>query len=581
MTNDTLSATQALPDGSPEPAVADGASPANDRGAPRPARYRLRVAIDLVLLLAAALLLFAPGLDRLPLTDRDEARFVQATRQMVESGDWLDIRFQEEPRYKKPIGIYWLQGLAVTASGEGADAPLWVYRLPSLAGAVLAVAFAYGAGLALGGPNVGLIGAVLFAAAVMTGFEARIAKTDAVLTAAVIAAQFALASAYMDPERRPRLSRSLLFFGAVGLGVLVKGPVILLVVGLTLVTLSVLERSASLFKALRPLIGIPVMLAIILPWFVAIGVISDGAFFTEAIGRDLLGKVAAGQESHGAPPGTYLLASLGTFWPAAAFIPAGLAWAIVARADKPARFAIAWVLPAWVVFELVPTKLPHYVLPLLPGLTIAAAFGLLAGLTSAGGWWRRLSRAWIALGGLILAIGLNGAFVGYENRADPIGLGAAVVCGAFALLAWRLIARGRVAAGVTVTALAAASIYALAYAWILPKAGSIWLSDRIAEAVATVKTCPNAPMLSIGYGEPSVVFRLGTRTRLLGAEDGAEQFANSFCAVAIVEHGQRDAFLAALARRGLTPTPVAEVSGRNLNGLKLRTLSIYATPSGS
>ncbi len=90
------------------------------------------------------------------MTDRDEARFVQATKQMVETGDWIDIRLQDEPRYKKPIGIYWLQGAAVLASGQGADAPIWVYRIPSLAAAILSVLLTYAIGRTLAGPAPGL-----------------------------------------------------------------------------------------------------------------------------------------------------------------------------------------------------------------------------------------------------------------------------------------------------------------------------------------------------------------------------------------------------------------------------------------
>ena len=72
------------------------------------------------LLLAVALLCFLPGFFSIPPIDRDEARFAQATKQMVESGDYVDIRFQDEVRYKKPVGIYWLQaGVVKTASALG------------------------------------------------------------------------------------------------------------------------------------------------------------------------------------------------------------------------------------------------------------------------------------------------------------------------------------------------------------------------------------------------------------------------------------------------------------------------------
>ena len=71
-------------------------------------------------LLLCGLLLFLPGFFNIPPIDRDEARFAQATKQMVETGDFVDIRFQDEVRYKKPVGIYWLQAAAVeTASALG------------------------------------------------------------------------------------------------------------------------------------------------------------------------------------------------------------------------------------------------------------------------------------------------------------------------------------------------------------------------------------------------------------------------------------------------------------------------------
>src|SRR5579872_3607170 len=94
-------------------------------------------------LLVCGLLLFLPGFFTIPPVDRDEARFAQATKQMVEGGDFVDIRFQDEVRYKKPVGIYWLQAVALeTASLAGlprAQVRIWLYRVPSLIGALGAV----------------------------------------------------------------------------------------------------------------------------------------------------------------------------------------------------------------------------------------------------------------------------------------------------------------------------------------------------------------------------------------------------------------------------------------------------------
>jgi len=62
---------------------------------------------------------------------------------MAESGDLLDIRFQDQTRYKKPSGIYWLQTAAIKIFSEDGDRKIWAQRLPSVLGALLAVIAAY------------------------------------------------------------------------------------------------------------------------------------------------------------------------------------------------------------------------------------------------------------------------------------------------------------------------------------------------------------------------------------------------------------------------------------------------------
>src|SRR5437764_382910 len=92
----------------------------------------------IVFLVLCGIVLFLPGFFTIPPIDRDEARFAQATKQMVESGDFVDIRFQDDVRYKKPVGLYWLQTVAVeTASALGLPRPqarIWLYRIPCLSG---------------------------------------------------------------------------------------------------------------------------------------------------------------------------------------------------------------------------------------------------------------------------------------------------------------------------------------------------------------------------------------------------------------------------------------------------------------
>ena len=89
-------------------------------------------------LLLVCLLGFLPGIFQIPPVDRDEAYFAQATKQMIETGDYVDIRYQDDVRYRKPVGIYWLQASVVNvASALGlpnARTSIWLYRLPSLPG---------------------------------------------------------------------------------------------------------------------------------------------------------------------------------------------------------------------------------------------------------------------------------------------------------------------------------------------------------------------------------------------------------------------------------------------------------------
>src|SRR3954470_21139350 len=127
------------------PEIAEKTAPVSASGAalaPPPSRLG-RLAAGLVarpfpVLALLGLLLWLPGIISLPALDRDESRFAQSSRQMVQSGDWVDIRLGHVPRYKKPVGIYWLQAAATSIAGVGHDNHIWTYRLPSLAGAIAA-----------------------------------------------------------------------------------------------------------------------------------------------------------------------------------------------------------------------------------------------------------------------------------------------------------------------------------------------------------------------------------------------------------------------------------------------------------
>ena len=105
--------------------------------------------------------LFVPGVASLPPLDRDESRYTQATAQMFETGNFIDIRFQNQPRYLQPTGIYWLQALSVSLLSDPEKREVWAHRVPSLIGATVAVLLTAWLGNLLFGAPTGFVAAVL------------------------------------------------------------------------------------------------------------------------------------------------------------------------------------------------------------------------------------------------------------------------------------------------------------------------------------------------------------------------------------------------------------------------------------
>jgi 4-amino-4-deoxy-L-arabinose transferase-like glycosyltransferase len=215
-----------------------------------------------VVLTLVSLTAFLPGFFQIPPVDRDEAYFAQATKQMIETGDYVDIRYQDDVRYRKPVGIYWLQASVVnTASALGltsAHTTIWLYRLPSLFGAIAAVLATYWCALAFVSRRGALLAALMMLSSAILGVEARLAKTDAVLLFTVVVAMAVLARVYLAPRRgdpQPGLVQIAIFWTALAFGILIKGPLILMVVGLAVLTLVVFDRSARWLLALRRYAG--------------------------------------------------------------------------------------------------------------------------------------------------------------------------------------------------------------------------------------------------------------------------------------------------------------------------------------
>ena len=530
-------------------------------------------------LILCGLLLFLPGFFRIPPVDRDEARFAQATKQMVETRDFVDIRFQDDVRYKKPVGIYWLQAAAVeTASAlgiSGAPLRIWLYRIPSLVGAIGAVLLTYWAALAFVTRRGAVLAALLMCSSVLLGVEARLGKTDAMLLLTVVAAMGAMARAYLSWQRgedlpHPPWSWPAIFWTALAGGILLKG-IILMFVGLTILTLAILDRSVAWLSRLRPVWGLMWMLVLVLPWFVAIYWRAGDAFFADSVGGDMLSKLAA-QESHGAPPGVYLLLFWITFWPGAPL--AGMAAPAVwrARREPGAQFLLAWLVPSWIVFEAVLTKLPHYVLPLYPAIAILTV-GALERRVLSRSWLSRGAAWWFAIPAATSIIAVIGAIT---VTRQPVFLAWPFVAAAliFGLFAWWLYDDGRAERSLLNAVVAAMFLAFAVYGVVLPALTPLFPSAEIARALRNV-ACTGPKAAAAGFHEPSLVFMTGTSTVLTDGSGAADFLAQGSCRFALVEKSSERSFVQRAEAIGLRYNVTNRIDGYNISQGRAVSISIF------
>lgn len=536
-------------------------------------------------LLLFCLLMFVPGIASLPVTDRDEARYAQASRQMAESGDYVDIRFQNEARNKKPVGIYWMQAAAARLTDQVGTGAIWPYRLPSLIGATAAALLLFALARSAFGPPVAFLAAGLLAACILAASEARLAKTDAFLLATAVAAQLALVRIYLERAagRAPSVSLAAVFWIAQGLSVLDKGPVVPFISALTVAALAFSDRRTRWLGSLKCLWGIPLMLLIAAPWFIALALEGHGAagnFLNESVGHDLIPKLLGGEERHGGWPGTYLLLSPLTFWPGSLLLLPALILGWRERARPELRALFCWLIPAWIVMELIPTKLPHYVLPLYPALALLVARAAIDGKAEMGAMLGRLyGKLWLALWFLLslalALLGIGAAVALHEGNAFVFALALAAVAVALAAGALTKARNGQFAAALGFAVTLAIPFHALLFAGVAPRLNALWLSRAAAGMVAAHSGEQGAVVAAAGYSEPSLVFMLGTGTLLTDGTGAADALAHGDNTFALVESRQEASFEAEAAHLGIAPKKLAGVDGLNYSRGQKTALTLY------
>lgn len=560
--------------------------------------WRWSAGLELLLVLAVSAVVLVPGigfpgLGELPVVDRDEARFAQASRQMLESGTlegWIVPRVGDRPRLNKPPLIYWLQAgsAGIFTGGDATRDHLWMYRLPSVLAALCAAGLTWWMGRRAFGSSVGVLAGLLLGTCPLVVFDAHQARADEVLLLMTLGAQVSLWWCWRMRDRLggPPLGATILMWVFVGLGIMTKGPITPFVLGATALTLAIVDRRFKWLWHLRPLLGIVIVTAIVGPWLAllvrTVGWDAVKTFLDEEVVR----RASTGVEGHWGPPGYHLVLLVMLFWPgsllAAAAVLRGIRhgtkskstgeggrirqmtrWLAGLRSGRDTEFyLIAWLLPSWIVFEIAGTKLPHYVLPLYPALALLVARALVAGIAALPEAQGKLARFgfafWLVLGiGLALAPAIlvviaevkdlwhlddaKSAWWPLATTSPTLVIWMAVFGGVLAIAAV-VIGFVRLSQGVAHQAIAwalATAVIAqvLLIGFILPRISHIWISPRLLALIehdsGEVPSSPAFPPIAAqGFGEDSLVFLSRGKIKLVG--NATEFLTENDAAYAIV-----------------------------------------------
>ena len=482
-----------------------------------------------VLFEAAVLGVLALGLNlvgngQVSLWDRDEPRYAGCTREMRASGDWIHPTFNGEPRYHKPILIYWLM---LGGTALGGDNPFGARLVSAIAG-VGTVLLTWAWGRRVLGARAGRYAAMVLATAPLMVVESKLATTDATLTLLVTGCQLAIWKLCQSPNPAPATAAA--FWILLALAVLTKSPA-----GPALLAAS---AAASWWwggpipspRRLAWKWGLPLALAIALPWNIAILLRSQGEYFKVAIGYHVIQRATESLEQHGGFPGYYAVVGLALFFPWSAFLPLAVAAAWTKRRKTPAAgFLLGWLLGPLVFLECVRTKLIHYFLPALPAAALLVGW-MIARLVEDPGCWSlreglagRLAPRVIRAGGWGLAVGL---LVASGFLPGPLRLPLWLLTGLFVLLArspTRDFASNRIERGVFRVAGLMAAILATTYAWLLPAAEPYRISSVVGRKLAAHEKARAAPPVLCTFQSSGVVYSLGHPAPLVRSAAALEE----------------------------------------------------------
>lgn len=358
-------------------------------------RPALAVTLSIVWLLLINLIAFGWNLGNIGLIDETEPLFAEASRQMLVTGDWITPFFNGETRFDKPALIYWCQAIAYSIMGVNE----WAARIPSALSATAVTALAFYAVQwyfakkdqleQVANPTRRYLTAAIASALIALNPEmivwGRTGVSDMLLTACIASALLCFFLGYAQnsaPSRFPNkwyLACYVLMAGAI----LTKGPVGIVLPGLIMIAFALyLGKFWELWREMRPILGMGIVLVISSPWYVLVTWRNGWNFINAFFVYHNIERFTEVVNGHSAPWYFYFLVVLLGFAPYSVFIPASIAklkflqrsqWQNQERSQQLGLFACFWFLGVFSFFTISVTKLPSYVLPLMPAAAILVA----------------------------------------------------------------------------------------------------------------------------------------------------------------------------------------------------------------
>ncbi|MDQ7012031.1 MAG: glycosyltransferase family 39 protein [Mariprofundaceae bacterium] len=341
------------------------------------------------------------------LWDVDEPNNAVCAREMLTAGNWWVPVFNGDLRFDKPILIYWLMMPLYAVFGISE----FTARLPSAMAMTGLMYVIWYFTCRLMDRSAATIAAVLFASALHMVVIARAAVPDPLLMLCLGFALLAFLTVYMEARQgKPSSTRLLMAaYAALGLGMLAKGPIAAAMPVLILSAFLTLQRDWASWRVFRPWMGIAIAAAIALPWYIAVGVLTDGEWLRGFLFHHNLDRFTDSLQGHRGFPGLYVVSFILGWFPWSGLLVCVLAfgaWRLTRLREQPMRlFLLCWLGVFLIFFSIARTQLPNYMLPAFPAAAVLIVLWLhRADESLHQKAWRWL--AWTALAmGLILAAG--------------------------------------------------------------------------------------------------------------------------------------------------------------------------------